>query len=215
MSSILPPASVRQSERSTLAAQAAPIRLAMYLLEAMPDLPTAAVNMSAADPGKLGVSLHHRGIGAFDEWRAALGLPAPTPHRGYDSWWLDTSGTVQDCRVELTAHENEATVRAYALLPDRAQLLSAIRAEQGLAIAFKAADSPPGSVTVETYRWTDPVERPVVGGLTATSVRVAADQEQVRLLVADGLSGLAALSVAAGGGWPAEALGASPAGGSR
>lgn len=93
--------------------QAGPILLLARLHQTLGQLPAAKFDLSYVYPDRLSISVHND-LAAFEMWRTALGLGAPTDQHHEGTSWLLTEGTVQDVPVRLTGFGATADVKAFA-----------------------------------------------------------------------------------------------------
>ncbi|WP_424863074.1 hypothetical protein [Streptomyces sp. MMS24-I29] len=195
----------------TLQSQGSPILLLAHLHRSMPHLPTAGFTLHSHVPGTLEIKLHTAAAGelsalaAFEQWRTALGLGAPSPRRADGLSWVSVEGVVDDVPVKLTGFGSEAEVRAYTVVRDPASLVSVTPVEGGgLVVVTTEPRSSSWSFGVDAYRppvgdELDPESSVALppGALVWTGGSSAVDMAEADTLVAEYVAGLASTAVAA------------------
>ncbi|WP_328735447.1 hypothetical protein [Streptomyces bobili] len=94
------------SELLTLAGLSVPMRALRMLAAEYGDLPAPAVGVSTIYPERLELSLH-KGLGAFEVWRAALGIGPDEVEFGEQAgsiWTLQASALYAGAEVRLVAY---------------------------------------------------------------------------------------------------------------
>ncbi|WP_327703617.1 hypothetical protein OG530_19195 [Streptomyces decoyicus] len=95
---------------ATLAAQAVALEAAAQLARALGHLPGATVTVDRIYPGQLCVGLHN-GLGDFEAWREALGIPAADvclKEFRAGAMYLKATGKYAGAEIELTGFASVA-----------------------------------------------------------------------------------------------------------